>query len=146
MDMNLNYIGFVAAISTFFGVWFGHVAVRKIESISPTIGLPTLIFAAIGIALEWVSLSTSNLFLATASGILGFTFLWDALEFTRQQNRIKKGHAPANPHNPRHRRLMQDYAAVTTIDLLKREPLGKPVSHSEAIQLVTEHQLPLTNH
>ena len=144
--MGLNYIGFVAAISTFFGVWFGHVAVRKIESISPTIWLPTLIFAAIGIALEWLSLLTPNLFLATASGILGFTFLWDALEFTRQQNRIKKGHAPANPHNPRHRRLMLDHAAVTTIDLLKREPLGKPVSHSEAIQLVTERQLPLTNH
>jgi hypothetical protein len=144
--MDLNYLGFVAALSTFFGVWFGHVAVRKIESISPTIWLPTLIFAAMGITFEWVSLSTSNIFLATASGILGFTFLWDALEFTRQQNRIKKGHAPANPDNPRHRRLMQDHAAVTTIDLLKREPLGKPVSHSEAIQLVTEHQLPRTNH
>jgi hypothetical protein len=144
--MDFNYIGFVAALSTFFGVWFGHVAVRKIESISPIIWLPTLIFAAIGITFEWVSLSTSNIFLATASGILGFTFLWDALEFTRQQNRIKKGHAPANPNNPRHRRLMQDHAAVTTIDLLKREPLGKPVSHSEAIQLVTEYQLPRTNH
>ena len=144
--MNLNYVGLVAALSTFVGVWFGHVAVRKIESISPTIWLPTLVFAAIGIAFETFSLSTSNLLLATASGILGFTFLWDALEFTRQQNRIKKGHAPANPKNPRHARLLREYVAATTLDLLKRDPVGKPVSTSEAIQLVTEHQAPSTNY
>ena len=142
----MNYVGLVAALSTFFGVWFGHVAVRKIESISRTIWLPTLIFAAIGIVLEWFSLSTSNLLFATSSGILGFTFLWDALEFTRQQNRIKKGHAPANPKNPRHARLLREYVAATTLDLLKRDPTGKPVSPSEAVQLVTEHQVPITNY
>jgi hypothetical protein len=142
----MNYVGLVAALSTFFGVWFGHVAVRRIESISRTIWLPTLIFAAIGIMLEWFSLSTSNILFATASGILGFTFLWDALEFTRQQNRIKKGHAPANPQNPRHARLLQEHVAATTLDLLKRDPIGKPVSPSEAVQLVTDHQLPITNY
>ena len=136
--MDLNYVGLVAAASTFLGVWFGHVAVRKIEAISPTIWLPTLVFAVIGIVLEWSSLSTSNILLSTAAGILGFTFLWDALEFTRQQNRIKKGHAPANPANPRHARLMQNYPSVTTLDLLKREPIGKPVSQNEATRLVTE--------
>ena len=136
--MELNTIGLLAAASTFLGVWFGHVAVRKIESISPTIWLPTLVFAVIGIVLEWSSLSTSNILLSTAAGILGFTFLWDALEFTRQQNRIKKGHAPANPANPRHARLMQNYPSVTTLDLLKREPIGKPVSQNEATRLVTE--------
>ena len=136
--MELNTIGLLAAASTFLGVWFGHVAVRKIESISPTIWLPTLVFAVIGIVLECLSLSTSNILLSTAAGILGFTFLWDALEFTRQQNRIKKGHAPANPANPRHARLMQNYPSVTTLDLLKREPIGKPVSQNEATRLVTE--------
>lgn len=135
--MELNTIGFVAAASTFLGVWFGHVAVRKVEAISPTIWVPTTAFAVVGIALEWLSLSTSNLYLSTASGILGFTFLWDALEFTRQQNRIKKGHAPANPNNPRHARLMRDYPSVTTLDLLKREPIGRSVSHGEATKLVT---------
>jgi hypothetical protein len=137
--MELNTIGFVAAVSTFLGVWFGHVAVRKIEYISPTIWLPTVIFTFLGIASEWFSLSTSNLFLSTASGILGFTFLWDALELTRQQNRIKKGHAPANPNNPRHARLMHEYTSVTTLDLLKRDPIGKQVSHHEAVKLITEH-------
>lgn len=137
--MEFNPIGIIAAASTFLGVWFGHVAVRRIESISPTIWLPTLVFALLGIASEWFSLFTSNFFLSTASGILGFTFLWDALEFTRQQNRIKKGHAPANPGNPRHKRLIHEHPAAITLDLLKRDPIGKPVSHNEAIRLITEH-------
>jgi hypothetical protein len=144
--MNFNYVGLVAALSTFFGVWFGHVAVRRIESISPTIWLPTIIFAAIGITFEAFSLSTSNLLFATASGILGFTFLWDALEFSRQQNRIKKGHAPANPKNPRHAHLLRESAAATTLDLLKRDPIGKPVSPGEAVQLVAENQVSITNY
>ena len=137
--MTLNLIGLVAALAAFLGIWFGHVAVRKIESISPTIWLPTSVFATAGIAIEWFSLSTSNFLLSTALGILGFIFLWDGLEFTRQQNRIKKGHAPANPHNPRHARLMREHASATTLDLLKRDPLGKPVSPSEAVRLITEH-------
>ena len=137
--MELNFLGLVAALSTFLGVWFGHVAVRKIESISPTIWLPTIVFAGVGIILEWFSLMTSNISLSAASGILGFTFLWDALEFTRQQKRIKKGHAPANPSNPRHARLLREYLAATTLDLLKRDPVGKPVSDHEAIQLITKH-------
>jgi hypothetical protein len=137
--MNLNYAGLVAAVSTFAGVWFGHVAVRKIERISPTIWLPGLTFALTGIGFEWFSLSTSNISLSIASGILGFTFLWDALEFTRQQNRIMKGHAPANPNNPRHARLLYEHASATTLDLLKRDPIGKPVSPGEAIRLITEH-------
>ena len=144
--MEINFSGLVAAASTFFGVWFGHVAVRKIEAISSTIWLPTLLFAMAGIALEWLALSTSDRLLAAASGILGFTFLWDALEFTRQQNRIKKGHAPANPNNPRHARLMREYPSATTLDLLKRDPIGKPVSHGEAKKLVADHQLPITTH
>jgi hypothetical protein len=137
--VTLNLIGVIAALSTFFGVWLGHVAVRKIESISPTIWLPTLIFAVIGLILEWLSLSTFNVPLSTATGILGFTFLWDAFEFTRQQNRIKKGHATANPANPRHVRLLRQCKSATTLDLLKRDPIGKPVSQQEAIRLVTEH-------
>jgi len=136
--MELNTIGLVAAVSTFLGVWFGHVAVRKIESISPSIWLPTTIFAVTGLVFLWISLSMSNLPLSTVSGILGFTFLWDALEFTRQQNRIKKGHAPANPDNPRHRRFLREYPSVITLDLLKRDPTGKRVSRSEAIKLITE--------
>lgn len=141
--MEFNFIGIVAAASTFFGVWFGHVAVRKLEAISPTIWLPTILFTVAGIGLGWVSLSTFNLALSTASGILGFTLVWDALEFTRQHNRIKKGHAPANPENSRHARLLKEYPLATTLDYLKRDPVGRPVSHAEAVRLITEHSFPL---
>jgi len=134
----LNPVGLVAALATFFGIWFGHVAVRKIEFDSPSLWLPTAVFATVGLALEWFSLVTSNLLLSTALGIIGITLLWDALEFTRQQNRIKKGHSPANPNNPRHARLMHEHGAVTNLDLLKRDPIGKPVSTAEAIKLITE--------
>ncbi|HSK86886.1 MAG TPA: DUF4491 family protein [Anaerolineales bacterium] len=134
----MSFIGLVAAVATFFSIWLGHVAVRKVEFISPTIWLPTVVFAIAGITLEWFSLSTSNFLLSAAFGIIGITFLWDALEFTRQQNRIKKGHSPANPQNPRHARLMCEYPAATNLDLLKREPLGKAVSPAEAVRLITE--------
>jgi hypothetical protein len=132
----MNFIGLVAAVATFFSIWFGHVAVRKVEFSAPTIWLPTAIFAILGLITEYCSLVIDNLLLQTAFGIIGITFLWDALEFTRQQNRIKKGHSPANPQNPRHARLMREYPAVTTLDLLKRDPLGKPVSPREAIKLI----------
>jgi hypothetical protein len=129
----MNFIGFVAAIAAFLSVWFGHVAVRKIEFISPTIWMPSSIFAALGLLVELLSLSTANRPLSTVLGILGITLLFDAFEFTRQQKRIKKGHAPANPDNPRHAQFLADLSLhATTRDLLKREPSGHPLSTEEA--------------
>lgn len=120
----MNVIGVVAALATFFSVWFGHVAVRKIESISPKLWIPTTVFATFGLVAEYISLSFVNRPWSAAFGIFGITLLFDALEFTRQQNRVKKGHAPANPNNPRHAKIIEEYSSATTIDLLKREPIG----------------------
>jgi hypothetical protein len=133
----MNVIGAVAALTTFLSVWFGHVAVRKIESISHTIWIPTISFAALGISTEYFSLITDNRILSTALGILGITLLFDALEFTRQQNRIKKGHAPANPYNPRHAKILAEYSSATTLDLLKREPTLPGTSTDEVNQLIS---------
>jgi hypothetical protein len=144
--MELNTIGFVAAVSTFFGVWFGHVAVRKIESISPGIWLPAMLFFLAGMLSEWLALLSSNTLLSSGFGILGFTFFWDAIEFFRHQNRIKKGHAPANPANPRHARLLRESSNATTLDVLKRDPIGRQVSQTEAIQLITDRSSPMTNY
>jgi hypothetical protein len=116
----MNSIGIVAALSAFLGIWLGHVTVRKIEFISPTIWLPATIFAAAGLALEFLSLSTVNFPLSTVFGILGITALWDALEFIRQQRRICKGYAPANSRNPRHVKILAEYPSATIDDLLKR--------------------------
>ncbi len=136
----MNFIGAIAALVTFFSVWFGHVAVRKIEFASPTIWIPTTIFATLGIITEYFSLITDNRLLNTALGILGITLLFDALEFSRQQKRIRKGHAPANPNNPRHTLILADSNFhATTLGLLKREPIGQPVNSDQAIKLITEH-------
>ena len=130
--MTLNPIGLIAAAATFFAVWLGHVTVRKIEFIAPDIRLPMIVAALIGLALEIIALSSDNLYLSGACGIVGMTALFDAIEFKRQSRRVMKGHAPANPNNPRHAKLLAEGKA-TTIDLLKREPVGQVVNltHTE---------------
>ena len=131
----MNGIGVVATFSAFFSIWFGHVAVRKIEFSSLNLWFPTTIFATLGVVVEFISLSTANRTLSTALGIFGITLLFDALEFTRQQNRVKKGHAPANPNNPRHAKILAEHRSATTQDLLKRDPTGHMVSVEEVNQL-----------
>ena len=134
--MTINLLGLIAAFTAFFSIWFGHVAVRKIESISPTIWLPSTIFAILGLACEWFSLEASSLQIATVFGILGITFLFDGFELNRQQKRIIKGHAPANPDNSRHAKILKEYASATTLDLLKREPMGLSLTIPEDARLL----------
>ncbi len=134
--MHINLTGLIAALSAFLGIWLGHVTVRKVERLAPELWPPIIAALALGVGLEAISLSTAQPLLSAATGILGITFLWDALEFTRQEKRIKKGHAPANPANPRHARILAEYPDATTTDLLDRDPIGCPVSVDEAIRLV----------
>ncbi len=130
--MTFNTIGVVAALATFLGVWIGHVTVRKVEYRAPDLRIPIAIAVAIGLALEVVALSSDNLSVSGACGILGMTALFDALEFRRQFKRVKKGHAPANPNNPRHALLLAEGKA-TTIDCLKREPTGQMITYQEQV-------------
>jgi len=138
--MSLQLIGLVAALSVFFGIWFGHVGVRTIERVSSTIWLPTLLAALLGLALELWSLMSGNLYVSAATGIIGITLLWDALEFIRQERRVKEGHAPANPDNPRHARILVEYPTATTVDLLDRDPVGHPITPEEAVRLVSTQE------
>jgi hypothetical protein len=124
----MNWLGLIAAATAFLSIWVGHVAVRKIEASSRTIWIPTVVAIVLGVSLEYLSLIVDNLLLKTAFGIMGITLLWDALEFTRQQNRIKHGHAPANPNNPRHARILKEHPSATTVDLLNREPTGSQIT------------------
>ncbi len=138
--MELNWIGLLAACSAFAGIWIGHVAVRKIEYRSPTIWVPSLSFFLLGALFEASALLSSSLYVSTAAGIFGMTLLWDALEFWRQHRRVEKGHAPANPNNPRHAQILAESSSGTTTDLLNRDPIGRHVSLREAIRLVSENQ------
>jgi uncharacterized membrane protein len=126
--MSLNWIGLIAALTTFLGIWIGHVTVRKIDYVSSSVWLPSLVAFTLGILLEVGALLSSNLYLSTALGILGITVLWDALEFWRQHHRIIKGHAPANPDNPRHQAILAESSFATTVDLLDRYPSGRTIS------------------
>ena len=135
--MEINTLGLTAAVTAFVSIWIGHVAVRKTEFASPTIWLPTVIFTALGLLTEYCSLITDNWSLKTALGILGITLLWDAFEIYRQENRIKHGHAPANPNNPRHAKILAEHSSATTLDLLKRDPVGRQVSPEEAPKLIS---------
>lgn len=120
--MTLNPLGLASALAAFLGTWLGHVTVRKVEAAAPILWPPILIALALGLGLETWSLVTDSRIISAFTGILGITVLWDALEFVRQEKRIKKGHAPAKPTNPRHARILTAYPAATTINLLKREP------------------------
>ena len=85
-----------------------------------------------GIGLLTASFLTLNLILSTICGILAVTLFWDALELAvRQPNRIKHGHAPANPNNPRHARILDAHPSATTIDWLNRDPRGYPYTVDE---------------
>jgi hypothetical protein len=126
-----NFIGLTAAAASFLGIWLGHVSVRKFEREVERLWIPCVLALVSGSTLEIVSFRTSSLMLSTICGILGVTLLWDSLEFYRQQDRIKAGHAPANSHNPRHMRILADHPAATTLDWLDRDPRGVPFSAEE---------------
>ncbi len=129
--MDINPVGLASAAATFFGVWIGHVSVRKIEREVERIWIPSAIALLLGIALELLSLWTASRAFSAFCAILGVTLLWDALEFYRQQNRISEGRAPANPRNPRHARILSAYPKATTIDWLDRNPTGEPISTAD---------------
>lgn len=137
--MQLNFIGLIAATSAFLGIWFGHLLVRKIEARAHKLWVAIMTTLVIGLGLVYRSLTTHHLYLSTVTGILGITALWDALEFVRQEKRVKKGHAPANPDNPRHAHILEEHPSATTLDLLDREPVGHPVTLEEAARLITDH-------
>ncbi|HEX2990698.1 MAG TPA: DUF4491 family protein, partial [Anaerolineales bacterium] len=88
--MDINLVGLASAAATFLGVWIGHVSVRKIEREVKRIWIPSALALLLGTGLELLSLWTSSRALSTFCAILGVTLLWDALEFHRQQNRIRE--------------------------------------------------------
>lgn len=136
--------GLWMAIATFLGIWWGHVGVRWLEAHSERVGPPAAVLSILGIALNVYALFAPTLTLAGVSSIVGITLLWDAFELFRQVNRVRKGHVPANPANPRHTAYLAAGGPATTVDLLDREPSGSPVHHSfsEGYPLPASHTGP----
>lgn len=136
MRMEINALGALAAFTAFLSIWIGHVSVRKIEASTVRLWKPVVLAILLGLGLEAAALLTAKRPLSAVFGILGTTLLWDVLELRRQAKRVRKGHAPANPANPRHAALLAEPGShATTRDLLKRDPLGRPVEAGEALAL-----------
>lgn len=117
-------MGLVAGATTFLGIWFGHVSVRKIEAHSTKLWQPMVIYLSVGLIFELISFFITNKVWAMVCGIIGIILLWDVLEFKRQERRIRKGHAEPNPENPRHVAILMEPGALATkngkLSFLKR--------------------------
>lgn len=138
--MEINPLGLISAVIVFLSIWIGHISVRKIEAVTMALWKPMAILIALGLALEYAALSISNRPFSTVCGILGVTLLWDTFEIKRQAQRISKGHAPANPDNPRHEAMLaESNSHATTLDILNRDPIGRMVDPEEAVRLITSH-------
>jgi len=96
--MSLQWAGPVLAAITLGTIGFGHVAVRKVNYLYGTKPSPHVFI--LGLLILYFSLKASNDILSASLGIIAVTFMWDAYELIRQEERIRRGHAPANPNRP----------------------------------------------
>jgi hypothetical protein len=96
--MTLQWAGLVLAALIFGTIGLGHVAVRKFNYRYGT--KPAPFFLVLGLAFLGLSLLVTSNLASAALGIVRMTTLWDAVEFVRQEERIRRGHAPANPDRP----------------------------------------------
>lgn len=96
--MILQWAGLVLAVTTVATIGFGHVAVVKINYRYGT--KPAPCFFGLGLVFLFLSLWMSSNLASAVLGIVGLTTLWDGLELHRQEERIRRGHAPTNPDRP----------------------------------------------
>jgi hypothetical protein len=96
--MTLQWAGPVLAVLTVGAIGFGHVAVRKANYFYGTRPVPYVF--ALGLLLLFFSLRVAGNLASAALGILGMTTLWDSYELIHQEERVRRGHAPANPNRP----------------------------------------------
>lgn len=97
--------------------------VRWIEFNTIDLRYPAALFFLTGISLAGISLFTRSNLLSGVLGILGIIFFWNGIETRHQEKRVKQGHAPANPANPRHQRILKENPDATTENLLKHNHL-----------------------
>ncbi len=114
-----HFMGLFLATTLLIGIWSGHILVRKIEFSAFDLRVPIVAFCTIGIILVTLSLVNRSNLLSGVFGILGIIFFWNGIESHHQENRVKRGHAPANPLNPRHQRILMNFPSATTVNLLK---------------------------
>ena len=112
--------------------------VREVEYRLVRISLAIALVVLLGLGFGIVSFFAESNAVSGVFGIIGITFLWDGLEFYRQQKRVKKGHAPANPDNPRHQHILTHYPQATTVGLVDRDPRGYPYNKDEILLILKD--------
>ncbi|WP_322487554.1 DUF4491 family protein [Chloroflexus sp.] len=117
----LQTSGLWLALATFLSIWWGHVGVRWLEAKSADIRPPMVVLIIAGHILNVAALFAPNVTIGGVCSVVGIALWWDAFELVRQDRRVRHGHAPANPNNPRHARYLAEGKA-TLHDPLDREP------------------------
>ncbi|MDW8403535.1 DUF4491 family protein [Chloroflexus sp.] len=125
----LQTSGLWLALATFLSIWWGHVGVRWLEAKSADIRPPMIGLIIAGLALNVAALFAPNITIGGVCSVVGIALWWDAFELVRQDRRVRHGHAPANPDNPRHARYLAEGKA-TLHDPLDREP-SDPVANAQ---------------
>lgn len=136
----MNTIGMVCALATFLNIWMGHVFVRWAEQRFNNIFTPVALCICAGLGFITGALLSHGMTISAVLGITGLVFLWDGFEFMRQEKRVIKGHAPANPANPRHQRLLRQHAMASPVHWLALQPIGRPFTEGEK-QTIREKEL-----
>lgn len=131
----LQTSGLWLALATFLSIWWGHVGVRWLEAKSADIRPPMAALIIAGLILNVAALFAPNVTIGGVCSVVGIALWWDAFELVRQDRRVRHGHAPANPSNPRHARYLAEGKA-TLHDPLDREPSDpmvdtQPSAHRE---------------
>lgn len=96
--MTLQWTGPALAVVTFATIAFGHVMVRKVNYLYGTRPAPYVF--GLGLLFLFISLRASSDLASAVPGVIAVTTLWDAFELHRQEERVRRGSAPANPDRP----------------------------------------------
>jgi len=121
-----HFTGLILGVTVIAGIWGGHVLVRRVEYYSVDLRMPVTFFFITGIGLAGLSVLSKPDWLSGILGIMGIILFWNGIETRHQEKRVKKGYAPANPANPRHQQILQEFPNATTEVLLKHDhSIGK---------------------
>jgi hypothetical protein len=91
-----NLLGLVIGLCTFLIIGIGHPIVIKSEYHFGT--RCWWVFALVGVLLVVASILVRNVIGSTLLGVAAFTSFWSILEIVEQQERVRKGWFPRNPH------------------------------------------------
>lgn len=95
-NRNMNFLGLIIAVATFFIIGLFHPIVIKSEYY---FGVKCWwLFLVLGIAFIVVSLFIEQQVISTVLGVVGCSCLWSILELFEQRERVRKGWFPKNPN------------------------------------------------